>query len=339
MVMTTGRQQQQNTGIGLPGFIRVGSVEPQQDGGRYVRPTSPPMADAGTTAPVYVYALGRVEPRFPTLGVEKEFVQATGRADLAGLTDHEALYEILSAPLNRYLARQLCWVFTIEGIETYILRPRDPADFAMLVEALRPKGAVHNEDGDAGGAADGGDGDQVVPTWQVPPPEASEDLDLIVGQMGPIAAPDVCNGLMVPIVVFDQCYSFDLETLIGAVPPPLGMVDGDLPRFRRGVRELITTIKTIADNAGATDDHRALNYLAVRYPGIYHRVDEAFRDNYSLVAVEERPSRLTGVRNIIDVILSFTHRATNFTAKSFVRVDTTDEFPFLASPLAPYFDR
>ena len=43
--------------------------------------------DATTSSPSYVYAIGRVEPRFPSLAVEKEFAQATGRSDTAGLTD------------------------------------------------------------------------------------------------------------------------------------------------------------------------------------------------------------------------------------------------------------
>ena len=34
----------------------------------------------------YVFALGRVEPRFPSLAVEKELAQATGRAGTAELT-------------------------------------------------------------------------------------------------------------------------------------------------------------------------------------------------------------------------------------------------------------
>ena len=39
------------------------------------------------TTSAYVYALGRIEPRFPRLSVEKEYAQATGRAETAGLTD------------------------------------------------------------------------------------------------------------------------------------------------------------------------------------------------------------------------------------------------------------
>ena len=35
----------------------------------------------------FVYAIGSIAVRFPSLGVEKEFVQATGRGDTAGLLD------------------------------------------------------------------------------------------------------------------------------------------------------------------------------------------------------------------------------------------------------------
>ena len=38
----------------------------------------------------FVYAIGRVEARFPNLSVEKEFAQATGRAETAGKTDQQA---------------------------------------------------------------------------------------------------------------------------------------------------------------------------------------------------------------------------------------------------------
>src|SRR6516164_954439 len=67
----------------------------------------------GMVAPSYIYALGRVEPRFPSLAVEREFAQATGRAETTGLSDRAALHAVLTERPNRYLARQLCWVFTI----------------------------------------------------------------------------------------------------------------------------------------------------------------------------------------------------------------------------------
>ena len=75
------------------------------------------------------------------MGVEKEFAQATGRADSAGLTDRETAQAVLSDPANRYLARQLCWVLTIEGIDTYLLIPRD-ADRPRPADRHHPAGAL-----------------------------------------------------------------------------------------------------------------------------------------------------------------------------------------------------
>jgi hypothetical protein len=70
-------------------------------------------APCPTCAPVpasqarsYVYALGRIEPRFPSPAVEKEFAQVTGRTHTKGKTDREAMHAALSAHENRYLARQ-----------------------------------------------------------------------------------------------------------------------------------------------------------------------------------------------------------------------------------------
>jgi hypothetical protein len=95
----------------------------------------------------------------------------------------------------------------------------------------------------------------------------------------------------------------------------------------------------MADNAGATDEHRALNYLVVRYPAIYATAAEAFGRNASLTAVEVHPSPLSGTRKIVDVVFSFTNRNTDVTEKFFVRVDVTEEFPFLVTKMSPYYDR
>jgi hypothetical protein len=253
----------------------------------------------------YVYALGRIEPRFSRLAVEKEFAQATGRAPTAGLTDRQALHAVLSQPQNRYLVRQLCWVFTIEGLETYILQPRDPVDFTQLVEALRPA------------------------------PRAM-DVDVVIGVRGPIAPPELCNGLMVPIVAFDQLYSFDREALVKAIPRP---DKTPAKQFETTAAELFDRILQLADNAGATDEHRAVNYLAVRYPAIYALTAERHAQDNALTAVDVRPSTLSGVRKVVDIIFSFTHRQTDVTEKFFVRVDVTEEFPFLVTKLSPYYDR
>jgi hypothetical protein len=269
-------------------------------------PPCPTCAGEGAMAPPsYVYALGRIEPRFPSLSVEKEFAQATGRAETAGLTDRQALHGVLAERRNRYLVRKLCWVLTIEGLETYILDPHDPADWDLLVEALRPT------------------------------PRAG-DVDAVVGVRGPIAPPQLCNGLLVPIVLFSQIYSFEVDSLVKSIPRPEGMTE---EQFTPTAEELFGRIMQMADNAGATDEHRALNYCAMRYPAIYATTAEAHKRNAALTAVEVRPSRLSGVRRVVDVILSFTNRQTDVVEKYFARVDVTEEFPFLVTKMSPYYDR
>lgn len=268
-------------------------------------PVEEKVGDTVRAAPSYVYALGTIEPRFPSLAVEKEFAQATARTnDTAGLPDRATLHKVLSEPQNRYLARQLCWSFTIQGLETYILLPRDPRDLDMLLDALRPE----------------------------PQPD---DVDVVIGLRGPIAPPEMCNGLMVPIVMFDQIYSFDRQSLIDSIPRP---EKDPGKKISRAADELLARIMQVTDNAGATDEHRALNYLVLRYSAIYARAAEAFADDFSLTAVDVRPSLLGSTRHIVEVIFSFTQRKSDFTEKYFVRVDVTEEWPFLVTKLSPYYD-
>ena len=265
-----------------------------------------PASNGGAAAPPsWVYAIGNIEARFPAISVEKEFAQATGRDKTSGLTDRQALHTVLSKPENRYLVRQCCFVMTVEGLETYILTPRDPADFGLLVEAVRPN----------------------------PSPL---DLDVVIGMKGPIASPQMCNGLMVPIVVFDQIYSFDRDALIKSIPKP---EKTPAKEFAPAAEELLDRIMQMADNAGDTDEHRALNYLAVRYQAIYAKAADYFAQNCSLTGVDIQVSALSGVRKLLDVIFTYTNRNTDVDDQCFVRVDVADEFPFLVTKLSPYYNR
>jgi len=185
------------------------------------------MSPNAAGLPTYVYSIGRVEARFPNLAAEKEFAQATGRTNTAGKPDQQIFHDVLSERKNRYLVRQLCWVLSIQGLDTYLLLPRDPADIDLLVEAIRTE----------------------------PSPN---EIDVVIGMRGPIAPPTMCNGLMVPIVIFDQIYSFDRVTLIHAIPRP---EKTNAAQFRPAAEELFDRIMQMTDNAGATDEHRALIYL------------------------------------------------------------------------------
>ena len=46
--------------------------------------------------------------------------------------------------------------------------------------------------------------------------------------------------------------------------------------------QVFDRIMQMTDNAGATDEHRALNYLTVRYPALYAAVADAHARNLSL---------------------------------------------------------
>ncbi|PYR05751.1 MAG: hypothetical protein DMF99_27610 [Acidobacteria bacterium] len=227
----------------------------------------------------------------------------------AGLIKTEVDQKVLSDPQNRYLVRQLCWIMAIEGLETYMLIPRETADLDLLLNALRP-----------------------APTpW---------DVDLVIGRLGSLAPPAMCNGLTIPMVAVDQIYSFDRDALVKSIPRPKDLPEKQDKRFAATAGTVFETIMQMADNAGATDDHRAVNYVAVRYPAIYGKAAELLAQDAPLTAVETRPSRLSGVRKIVDVIFSFTNRQTaDISERWFVRVDVTEEFPFLVSGMARFFDR
>lgn len=66
-------------------------------------------------APQYVYVLGQIDFRLPSLSVEKEIAQIVGRSQSAGLTDREAVAQAVAQPENRYLARQLCYVLSVQA--------------------------------------------------------------------------------------------------------------------------------------------------------------------------------------------------------------------------------
>ena len=257
----------------------------------------------GNVKPNYIYAIGKIEVRFPSIGIEKEFAQAVGREDFTDFTDRQILYSILSKPENLYLSRKLCWVFSIKNIETYILKLQDSNDLNMLINSIRLTD--------------------------------TPEIDIIIGLRGPLAQPEVCNGLIAPIVLVDQVYNFGVSTLIKAIPRPVHLSE-DL--FEPSAEELFDRIMHMTDNAGSTDRDRALNYLSVRYKAIYNLIASEYAKNFSLSAIDVQPSVLSSTRKIVEVIFTYTNRQTDFVEKFFVRVDVTEEFPFLITQIGPYYD-
>jgi hypothetical protein len=294
----------------LQGAAREPAARFSPPRGRVVHQVAPcPTCAAGESQnsgpPTFIYAFGRVGTRFPSPSVEKEFAQSIASGATARLTDQAVLHSALQE--NPYLANEVCWVFSVDSVDTYILVPRDHVVLDQFVEAVKPS-------------------------------EAGLDTDVIIGTQGPLAPPEMCNGFIAPIVLVDRIYSFEKPELISALKTPPGseMTDEEL---RRSADELFERIKQIADNVGATDEHRAVNYLAVRYPQMYTHTAEMFTQDFSLTRVEVLPSRLAGLRKLVNVILTYTNRKTDVEEKYRVRVDVTEKYPFLEKRLSQYFDR
>ncbi|OPX79901.1 MAG: hypothetical protein A4E45_00358 [Methanosaeta sp. PtaB.Bin039] len=234
--------------------------------------------------------------------MEMEYHQAAKMSKPVDLDRRQTFYAVLSLPKNRYLARKLSWVLTIQGVPTYILLPTGPEDLDGLLEAIRPQ-------------------------W------GPLDRQVVVGRKGPIAQLDMC-GLEVPMVLIDQIYQFKHGDFMRSIWPEAAADE----RLKAAADDMFRRMMQIADNTGSTDRHRALNYLSVRCPEIYTKAAEEMGRDFSLTSVEARRSRISDDRKIISVVFSFANK--NGAAEKYsVRVDASEEFPFLVTKMAPYYER
>ncbi|MFI1659370.1 hypothetical protein ACH4ZU_31340 [Streptomyces sp. NPDC020472] len=254
----------------------------------------------------YVYVLGRVRAVFPNVSIQHEFFQVAGADGHTDSTEADAMYRVLSAPENRYLARQMCFVLSVQGVDTYILEATDPTGLDELVEALRP---VND----------------------------ARDLAVVVGSLGPVAPPSACQGLSVPVVSVVKTWGFDRRELLRAIDRPEGT-----PRkeFEKVVGALLDRLLQLSDNAGTDPVGRVLNYLTVRCQEMYRKTYEKRAEGCVLSSVEAGPSRLsTRSQAVITVVFSYTSLQTNVVEKYFVRVGLAGFFPFPVTPFQEYFVR
>lgn len=256
---------------------------------------------ASSVGEIFVYAVGAIEPRFPTLAVEKEFAQAAGRAEAPNLKDREAAYAVLSKPENWYLARQLCWVFLIKGFDTYVVVPPGAEELRLLIQTFRPK-------------------------------RTSSDIDILIGMAGPPVGGRACNGLMLPAVSVAQLYSFNEQDFVAHLSR-----QKDVPE--NSFAASVSVLLRLADNPGARSDHRAINYLVTRDPSLHAAVAQRSARNLPLTGVRARSSGIIATREVLDVIFTFRQAQANVTEELCTGVDVTELFPFLTSKLGPYIER
>ena len=257
---------------------------------------------AHVSAP-FVYAVGRLTPQFPALHVEKEFAHLAADVEGPEISEQRRLKDVLGRSENMYLARHVCWVFTTQQIDTFIVVPRDRDDIRELTDAFAP------------GAAD--------------------VIHVCVG--GPATTPvsSACASSGLPLIAVDQLLSFTLDEFLDALSAESDG-DGETHEQRDAMRELFVRITQRTDNHGIAAEHRALNYLALRYPAIYHTTAQAVADGKTLIGIDARPAP-GAERRVVSVTLTFRSRRTQIVESFACLVDVTDEFPFLVRGLAPTY--
>lgn len=248
----------------------------------------------------YVYALGRIEVRFPTLGLEREYQQR----ERAQGPEPEGRLARLCAVLqkNPHLAAQACYLFTVGGSPAYILAPAGNYLRGELFEAL------------AAG-------------------ETENAYAVVVGRLGPMAPPQACGGVLAPALLVDQLYTFRLDEWSGTLGQTVAaaLADRGIPpeRFDETARALFRRIVQSTENVGATDVHRALNYLIMQHPGIFLIAAEK-REKHVLDRIETRLVQGVSGRRQVAVILAFVEQSTGIPERWFTRVDVTEEWPFVS---------
>jgi hypothetical protein len=302
------------------------------------------------SAPGYVYAIGTVTARFPSLNIEKEFMQAWGKNPEQVLQISDAdKFAVLSQGQNFYLAREMCWVFQSGDIDLYILRPRSYIELTDLVTCLAPT-----------------------------PNQVS--FALVIGALGPIAPASLCNGAQLPIVTCSQVFSFTGQAFInsitsevardaaliakvndqlnaqgaaagGTAPPAAPAAPAPAPApgaagLTQQQQDYVTgaasnafgVLTLLTDNTGQTDEHRAINYLTFKSLALYAKEIEMELAGFTLNSVTARPDSLSGTRHIQDVILLYASTSTTAVQRYFTRIDVSGQFPFMVNDLAIYYD-
>ena len=206
---------------------------------------------------------------------------------------------------NPYIADYLCWVLEIGNVDTYVLKPRSRREQEDMIQSLKQVGSSF--DGQS---------------------------SIVVGPMGSPADPGLCNGLQVPMVLVNQVYYFDFNDQIAQISKEY-CADGN------AVNAVLKAME-LKPNPGESNQDRAYNYLAFRYPEIYIQTCTLQKDTsdgpYFLVSISTRPSpvQVLGSRDLVDVIFKYQNPANQQEKFYFCSVDVTGQFPFLNTALRPY---
>jgi hypothetical protein len=264
----------------------------------------------------YVYAIGRLDVRFPSLGIEREYHQRERALhDLPQQPRNARIVAVLEK--NPHLALRISYVFLVGGTPVFALSPSSGSLKDAFFKALARS---HQQDHSC----------------------------VVIGRVGAFTNPASYGGLLLSLVSVDQLYEFSAsewgEGLAKTAQPALQSHKVETSHFQAVSQGIFREVTTMPENLGIADGHRALNYLVVQHPGMFLAAAE--RPNHVMDRIETRVIQGMGGRRHVVVILSFLDRGTGVPERLFCTVDVTEEWPFVvnsegsAPPLgfAPFLD-
>jgi hypothetical protein len=249
----------------------------------------------------FVFAIGRLDVRLATIGLEREFRRVAKYEEGKSLSRGGRMHAIFEA--HHHIASRACYVMSIGGTPAFSLMPTIQAARTALVEAVAQLDSPSH--------------------WL-----------LVIGKLGPTTRPGDCGGLLVPVVLCDQIYCFSvdewIEDLQKAVSRGRTAEAKEMKDMLAVVaRDLFNQSVSSLQNIGVSDTHRALNFLLMRHPGVLLTVAER-RGKATLERIDARVSDGLGTRRHVLVILTFLSITSGVPERLFCRVDVTEEWPFLA---------
>ncbi len=254
------------------------------------------------TTEQFVYAIGRLDVRFPSLGIEREFQQRE-RA-IPDLPQQPRTAKILAVlEKNPHLALRVGYTFQIGGSPVFALQPSSGALKEAFFQAL-----AHSHE--------------------------ANYICVLIGRSGGFTSPSSWNGLLLSSVAVDQVYSFTFDEwangLCKTAEAALKTRKLESSTFKTNSQNLFKETIAMPENMGLTDGHRALNYLTVQHPGLFLAAAE--RREHILDRIDTRVNQTAGGRRHVTVILQFLDRTTGVPERLSCTVDVTEEWPFVAGP-------
>ncbi|CAN7634887.1 hypothetical protein LJR230_004681 [Trinickia sp. LjRoot230] len=276
--------------------VEPGSLEPSA-----LSAPCPECAARVSSVPVeqFVYAIGRLDVRFPSLGIEREYQQRErALTDLQEPSRTARIRAVLEK--NPHLALRMGYLFVVDGTAVYALSPAGGHLKESLFAAL-----THADDKD--------------------------HYCTLIGRTGGFAAAPAYGGLLLTSVTADQLYDFSLDEwgqrLAGIAQAALKSRKIEATHFDTVAKTLFRELCATPDNLGSADGHRALNYLLVQHPGLFLAAAE--RRDHVLDHVETRMAPTAGGRRHVVLVLTFLDRTTGVPERLYCTVDVTEEWPFV----------